>query len=428
MVRRAVVAVVVLVAALVTATPASAGTGAATVAPASTVTASTVTATTSARCTGKLTFLGLREDGRLSRAVVDPATGRRTGATHAATALGIDARAWTALDTRTLLVTERGTGALWRVDVTGTAPLTATRTRLASSGWAVPFLAFDGASHLYGLDSGRLVRWTVATGAPVTAASLTARTNLGWIGTLRAFTASGADHLYVTTSTGRLVELTFDAAGRMGRTDVVTSGWTAQRHVLSPGGGLVFAVARGSHTMTWYARTAAGFAAQPLAAVSWGQARLAVVQAPCVTSLPVETDCTKVTTSMPQQYTVVTSGYRVHPCVSSRVTGLVAAAKSAGFALGGSAWRDTAAQIELRKKNCGTSQYDIWEKPAEECTPPTAQPGTSQHERGLALDLTANGASVTSSSAAFAWLKANAATYGFKNLPSEPWHWSTTGW
>ncbi|WNG61464.1 M15 family metallopeptidase [Archangium gephyra] len=27
----------------------------------------------------------------------------------------------------------------------------------------------------------------------------------------------------------------------------------------------------------------------------------------------------------------------------------------------------------------------------------------------------------------FVWLKANAARYGFINLPSEPWHWSTNG-
>ncbi len=25
------------------------------------------------------------------------------------------------------------------------------------------------------------------------------------------------------------------------------------------------------------------------------------------------------------------------------------------------------------------------------------------------------------------WLAANASSYGFYNLPSEPWHWSTTG-
>jgi D-alanyl-D-alanine carboxypeptidase len=27
----------------------------------------------------------------------------------------------------------------------------------------------------------------------------------------------------------------------------------------------------------------------------------------------------------------------------------------------------------------------------------------------------------------FVWLAANAGTYGLKNLPSEPWHWSTNG-
>ena len=34
---------------------------------------------------------------------------------------------------------------------------------------------------------------------------------------------------------------------------------------------------------------------------------------------------------------------------------------------------------------------------------------------------------MTSTSAGFKWLKANAARYGFYNLPSEAWHWSTTG-
>ena len=28
---------------------------------------------------------------------------------------------------------------------------------------------------------------------------------------------------------------------------------------------------------------------------------------------------------------------------------------------------------------------------------------------------------------AFVWLAANAGRFGFSNLPSEPWHWSTTG-
>ena len=47
------------------------------------------------------------------------------------------------------------------------------------------------------------------------------------------------------------------------------------------------------------------------------------------------------------------------------------------------------------------------------------------HERGLAVDFTAGGALITSrTSPAFVWLKANAGSYGFYNLPSEPWPFS----
>ena len=40
-------------------------------------------------------------------------------------------------------------------------------------------------------------------------------------------------------------------------------------------------------------------------------------------------------------------------------------------------------------------------------------------------DVTAR--TVTSGSAAYRWLSANAPRFGFRNLPGEPWHWSTTG-
>jgi D-alanyl-D-alanine carboxypeptidase len=50
------------------------------------------------------------------------------------------------------------------------------------------------------------------------------------------------------------------------------------------------------------------------------------------------------------------------------------------------------------------------------------------HERGLAIDVTHHGRTITSrNSDAFRWLAANAALYELVNLPSEPWHWSTTG-
>jgi D-alanyl-D-alanine carboxypeptidase len=59
---------------------------------------------------------------------------------------------------------------------------------------------------------------------------------------------------------------------------------------------------------------------------------------------------------------------------------------------------------------------------------PTAIPGRSLHELGLAIDLTSGRKSINDRrSAAFKWLVANAGKYGFVNLPSEPWHWSITG-
>jgi septal ring factor EnvC (AmiA/AmiB activator) len=99
-----------------------------------------------------------------------------------------------------------------------------------------------------------------------------------------------------------------------------------------------------------------------------------------------------------------------------------------GLALCGSGYRDSQRQIELRRQNCGTSDYAIYEMPASQCSPPTARPGTSMHEQGLAIDFTCSGGSISSrSSPCFAWLDRHAASYGLFNLPSEPWHWSTNG-
>ena len=85
-------------------------------------------------------------------------------------------------------------------------------------------------------------------------------------------------------------------------------------------------------------------------------------------------------------------------------------------------------QIALRRQNCGTSDYAIYQMSPDSCSPPTAIPGRSNHERGLAIDFTSNGQIIRSrSDPAFQWMAANAGSYGFSNLPSEPWHWSTDG-
>ncbi len=121
-------------------------------------------------------------------------------------------------------------------------------------------------------------------------------------------------------------------------------------------------------------------------------------------------------------------GIRVHRSIASNVRALIDAAEADGIVLSGWGWRDNATQIRLRKEHCGRSEYAIYRMPSSQCNPPTARPGRSQHERGLAIDFTYNGRSMgTQRSPGFRWLDANAAAYGLKNLASEPWHWSTTG-
>jgi hypothetical protein len=117
-------------------------------------------------------------------------------------------------------------------------------------------------------------------------------------------------------------------------------------------------------------------------------------------------------------------GITVHTSIAGQLDSLIGAAQADGLSLSGSGYRNPQQQIELRRQHCGTSQYAIYEMPSSQCSPPTARPGTSMHEVGLAVDF-ANCSS--RSSACFQWLSANAATYGFFNLPSEPWHWSIDG-
>ncbi len=121
-------------------------------------------------------------------------------------------------------------------------------------------------------------------------------------------------------------------------------------------------------------------------------------------------------------------GITVASRIAPQVAALMDASAAVGLRLGGSGYRDSAEQVALRRAHCGPSNYDVYEKPASECSPPTARPGYSMHEQGLAIDFTSNGSLITSQSEpAFTWLAANAQRYGLSNLSSEPWHWSTTG-
>jgi hypothetical protein len=118
----------------------------------------------------------------------------------------------------------------------------------------------------------------------------------------------------------------------------------------------------------------------------------------------------------------------VDSSMADSLASMLAAAAADGNEMCGGGYRDPAAQIALRRANCGTSYYAIYEAPASSCSPPTAPPGTSNHEQGTAVDFTCNGGGALSrSSPCFSWLQTHAASYGFYNLPSEPWHWSNDG-
>lgn len=155
---------------------------------------------------------------------------------------------------------------------------------------------------------------------------------------------------------------------------------------------------------------------------------------PSITPAPLKPATPTSSTSSPSSASTGTSappalvsvlGIQVASSIASNVTRLLVAAQRDGVvALSGSGYRSNARQIELRRQNCGG---DVWNKPAGQCSPPTAIPGSSMHEKGLAIDFTQAGKSLTTSSPAFRWLKENAHLYGLHNLPSEPWHWSVNG-
>ncbi len=121
-------------------------------------------------------------------------------------------------------------------------------------------------------------------------------------------------------------------------------------------------------------------------------------------------------------------GYEVNSQIADDVDGLVGALEAEGFDMGGWGYRTHEEQIKLRRGNCGTSEWAIWQQPSSTCRPPTARPGRSNHEKGLAIDFTESGRLVTSrSSAVFQALQRLAPQFNLKNLPSEPWHWSVDG-
>lgn len=123
----------------------------------------------------------------------------------------------------------------------------------------------------------------------------------------------------------------------------------------------------------------------------------------------------------------------VSSLISKRVVAMINAAAQDGITLTGSAWRSYERQRELRIRKIYIEETDEWiqncpdiyDSPASSCIIPTATPGNSQHESGLAFD--EGSISKIGSGLTFEWLVANAENYGFYNLASEGWHWSMSG-
>jgi hypothetical protein len=179
--------------------------------------------------------------------------------------------------------------------------------------------------------------------------------------------------------------------------------------------------------------------AAPGKLVGWPDALTKLEALPTTTTAaPVETTTTTEppppppTTTLPpitpmRSHLAKVRGIVVHESIAPNLAALLGAAEADGFMLGGEGHRDVSSQIALRRANCGDTDEAIYEMDPFQCSPPTARPGTSNHERGLAIDFTMNGIIINKRMPVFAWLVANAKTFGFYNLPSEPWHWSVDG-
>ncbi|MEV6344069.1 M15 family metallopeptidase [Actinoplanes sp. NPDC051851] len=118
-------------------------------------------------------------------------------------------------------------------------------------------------------------------------------------------------------------------------------------------------------------------------------------------------------------------GVTVNRIVAFPFQRMIDDAAKAGVPLSGGGFRTREQQIALRKAN---GCPDVWTAPSSSCRVPTAIPGRSLHEIGLAVDMTSGGRSITDRKGkAFTWMAANAGRYGFVNYPAEAWHWSITG-
>lgn len=115
----------------------------------------------------------------------------------------------------------------------------------------------------------------------------------------------------------------------------------------------------------------------------------------------------------------------VAPGIADELRELLREGLEDGVPMCGGGWRSYQRQVELRYQNCGLSTKAVYEWPAKWCTPPTARPGRSMHERGEAVDF--RPLRGVTRPGMYAWLREHAPDHGLYQLPSENWHYSTSG-
>jgi LAS superfamily LD-carboxypeptidase LdcB len=105
---------------------------------------------------------------------------------------------------------------------------------------------------------------------------------------------------------------------------------------------------------------------------------------------------------------VGTTNHKLWAPAAEALTRMIADAKRDGVTIGiTDSYRPYAEQVDLAHRKGLYSQGGL-----------AAKPGTSEHGWGMAADLDLN-------SKALAWMRTNAAKYGFdNNVPRESWHWA----
>lgn len=125
-------------------------------------------------------------------------------------------------------------------------------------------------------------------------------------------------------------------------------------------------------------------------------------------------------------------GGKVASVISQNVVNLIAAAQKDGVNITiSSGLRTYQEQVQLFNSNCSAQTSQT----SGNCSPATAVPGLSNHEKGTAVDWGLNGQTfcfpnatcAAGANAGYDWFMKNAAQFGFHKLSSEAWHWSSDG-